>query len=103
MTWPARRWLRSPLMGRNSRGSPGDLRGFPGWAWRSDRPWFRHLIYAPGFYTGCAVKTLPDVREAIEQQNWELAEAEVERVAAALIDEATLVSLAADLVERSGR
>jgi N-acetylated-alpha-linked acidic dipeptidase len=68
-----------------------------------NRPWFRHLIYAPGFYTGYAVKTLPGVREAIEQKNWGLAEAEVERVAGALIDEATLVSLAADLVERSGR
>jgi N-acetylated-alpha-linked acidic dipeptidase len=68
-----------------------------------NRPWFRHLIYAPGFYTGYAVKTLPGVREAIEQKNWALAEAEVERVAGALIDEATLVSLAADLVERSGR
>jgi N-acetylated-alpha-linked acidic dipeptidase len=68
-----------------------------------NRPWFRHLIYAPGFYTGYAVKTLPGVREAIEQKNWGLAEAEVERVAGALIDEATLVSLAADLVERSAR
>lgn len=35
------------------------------------RPWFVHQIYAPGFYTGYAVKTLPGVREAIEQRNWE--------------------------------
>ena len=49
------------------------------------------------------LKTLPGVREAIEQKSWGLAEAEVERVAGALIDEATLVSLAADLVERSAR
>ena len=28
------------------------------------RPWFRHQIYAPGFYTGYGVKTLPGVREA---------------------------------------
>ena len=34
------------------------------------RPWFRHQIYAPGFYTGYGVKTLPGVREAIEQKNW---------------------------------
>ncbi len=39
------------------------------------RPWFRHSIYAPGFYTGYGVKTLPGIREAIEQQDWkEMAE-----------------------------
>ncbi len=31
------------------------------------RPWFRHMVYAPGFYTGYGVKTIPAVREAIEQ------------------------------------
>jgi len=35
------------------------------------RPWFKHFIYAPGFYTGYGVKTLPGVREAIEQNDWE--------------------------------
>ncbi len=34
------------------------------------RPWFRHQIYAPGFYTGYGVKTLPGIREAIEQKQW---------------------------------
>ncbi|ASV31380.1 folate hydrolase [Maribacter cobaltidurans] len=34
------------------------------------RPWFKHQIYAPGFYTGYGVKTLPGVREAVEQKNW---------------------------------
>lgn len=34
------------------------------------RPWFKHQIYAPGFYTGYGVKTLPGVREAIEQKDW---------------------------------
>jgi len=34
------------------------------------RPWYRHFIYAPGFYTGYGVKTLPGVREALEQRNW---------------------------------
>ncbi|UWX56608.1 hypothetical protein NYZ99_13070 [Maribacter litopenaei] len=33
------------------------------------RPWFKHQIYAPGFYTGYGVKTLPGVREAVEQKN----------------------------------
>ncbi len=34
------------------------------------RDWFKHQIYAPGFYTGYGVKTLPGIREAIEQRNW---------------------------------
>jgi N-acetylated-alpha-linked acidic dipeptidase len=34
------------------------------------RPWYKHQIYAPGFYTGYGVKTLPGVREAIEQKDW---------------------------------
>jgi N-acetylated-alpha-linked acidic dipeptidase len=35
------------------------------------RPWFRHMIYAPGFYTGYGVKTVPAVREALEQGDLE--------------------------------
>ena len=38
--------------------------GLPG------RPWYRHYIYAPGFYTGYGVKTIPGVREAIEQREY---------------------------------
>jgi N-acetylated-alpha-linked acidic dipeptidase len=34
------------------------------------RPWFKHEIYAPGFYTGYGAKTLPGIREAIEQHDW---------------------------------
>ncbi|BAC89308.1 glr1367 [Gloeobacter violaceus PCC 7421] len=34
------------------------------------RPWFRHQIYAPGLYTGYGVKTLPGVREAMEERQW---------------------------------
>jgi N-acetylated-alpha-linked acidic dipeptidase len=34
------------------------------------RGWFKHTIYAPGFYTGYGVKTMPGIREAIEQKNW---------------------------------
>lgn len=45
------------------------------------RPWFVHQIYAPGLYTGYAVKTLPAVREAIEQRNWAEANEQVEIVA----------------------
>ena len=39
--------------------------GLPG------RPWYRHLIYAPGLYTGYGAKTMPGVREAIEQGHWD--------------------------------
>jgi N-acetylated-alpha-linked acidic dipeptidase len=59
------------------------------------RPWFKHQIYAPGFYTGYGVKTLPAVREAIEQRNWPEAEQQIKLVAdtitqiAAAIDRAT--------------
>lgn len=34
------------------------------------RDWFKHQIYAPGFYTGYGVKTLPAIRESIEQRDW---------------------------------
>lgn len=49
------------------------------------RDWFRHQIYAPGFYTGYGVKTLPGIREAIEQRNWTEAEEQI-RLAAATIE-----------------
>ena len=55
------------------------------------RPWFQHLIYAPGYYTGYGVKTLPGVREAIEQKHWDEADREIARVAKALRDEAELL------------
>ena len=42
-----------------------------------NRPWFKHQIYAPGFYTGYGVKTLPAVRESIEQKEWKLADEEI--------------------------
>ena len=61
------------------------------------RSWFRHHIYAPGFYTGYGVKTLPGVREALEQRDWEEAAEQIEIVAGVLervtaeIDRATAV------------
>ncbi|MDX1578884.1 MAG: transferrin receptor-like dimerization domain-containing protein, partial [Gemmatimonadota bacterium] len=48
------------------------------------RSWFRHQIYAPGFYTGYGVKTLPGIREAIEQRGWDEANEQIERVAGTL-------------------
>jgi N-acetylated-alpha-linked acidic dipeptidase len=45
------------------------------------RPWYKHTIYAPGFYTGYGVKTLPGIREAIEQGNWDEAQKQIETAA----------------------
>jgi N-acetylated-alpha-linked acidic dipeptidase len=42
------------------------------------RPWYQHHIYAPGFYTGYGVKTLPGVREAIEQREFEEVNEQIE-------------------------
>jgi N-acetylated-alpha-linked acidic dipeptidase len=44
------------------------------------RPWYKHQIYAPGYYTGYGVKTLPGIREAIEQRNWKEAQGNIEIV-----------------------
>jgi N-acetylated-alpha-linked acidic dipeptidase len=48
------------------------------------RPWFKHQIYAPGFYTGYGVKTIPGVREAIEQKQWDEVEPQAKNAAAAV-------------------
>jgi N-acetylated-alpha-linked acidic dipeptidase len=55
------------------------------------RSWYRHMLYAPGFYTGYAVKTMPGVREALEQKDYAEAEREVIRVAEALMRETQLI------------
>jgi len=44
------------------------------------RSWYKHQIYAPGYYTGYGVKTLPGIREAIEQRNWKEAQENIEIV-----------------------
>jgi N-acetylated-alpha-linked acidic dipeptidase len=64
------------------------------------RPWYRHLLYAPGYYTGYAVKTMPGVREAIEEKNFAEADAEIVRVARALGREKTLIDAAAADLEK---
>jgi N-acetylated-alpha-linked acidic dipeptidase len=64
------------------------------------RPWYRHAVYAPGFYTGYGVKTLPGVREAIEQKNWPEAEQQIVVVGKALQAAADVVTRAADQMEK---
>ena len=70
-----------------------DETGLPG------RPWFRHQIYAPGFYTGYGVKTFPAVREAIEQREYDKVDAGVSAIADALNRLADAIDRASELVE----
>ena len=71
----------------NSEGLPG-------------RPWYKHEIYAPGVYTGYGVKTMPAVRESIEQKKWELADEGIVEVSKVLASEAALINSAAAELER---
>lgn len=64
------------------------------------RPWFQHMIYAPGLYTGYGVKTLPGVREAIEQKEWSEAGEQIPRTAAAIEREAALLDQMTKVIER---
>ena len=57
-----------------------------------NRPWFKHQLYAPGFYTGYGVKTVPAVREAIELKKWQQADEAIIVVARVLQDEAALIT-----------
>ncbi len=60
-----------------------------------NRKWYKHQLYAPGFYTGYAAKTMPAVRESIEQKEWKQADAGILVVAKCLQDEAALIADAA--------
>jgi N-acetylated-alpha-linked acidic dipeptidase len=102
LTQAAERYRRS-LEGSRSRLTPDILRTINKALIQSERqltdsaglprrPWYRHLLYAPGYYTGYAVKTMPGVREAIEEKNYAEAEREVVRVADALSREASLIN-----------
>ena len=67
------------------------------------RPWYRHLIYAPGYYTGYGVKTMPGVREGIEDGRYADAEVEITRVARALSRLTALVDSASAGLEKLAR
>ena len=69
--------------------------GLPG------RPWFKHQIYAPGFYTGYEVKTLPAVRESIEQKKWKEADAALVDIGKTLDAESALIQTAAEELEKA--
>lgn len=48
------------------------------------RSWYKHTLYAPGFYTGYGVKTMPGIREAIEQRDWKEAQEQINVAAGAI-------------------
>ena len=63
------------------------------------RGWYKHQIYAPGFYTGYGVKTIPGVREALEQKNWTEAEKEIKVVRDSLMSMSAQIDAARKLLE----
>ncbi len=69
--------------------------GLPG------RPWYRHYLYAPGLYTGYSVKTLPAVREAIEQGSWNDVDTQVTRTAAVIEKAASLIDSATTSLQKA--
>lgn len=62
------------------------------------REWYKHLVYAPGFYTGYGVKTLPGIREGIEQKAWNEPKQYIPIVAHAIDSLASQVEQATALV-----
>ena len=80
---------------RESERKLTDPDGLPG------RPWYKHQIYAPGSYTGYGVKTLPAIREPIEQKKWAQAEEGIAKASKILAGEAALVDAAAAELGRS--
>jgi N-acetylated-alpha-linked acidic dipeptidase len=66
-----------------------DPAGLPG------RPWFKHMLYAPGMYTGYGVKTVPMAREAIELKKWQEADEGIARTGKVLESVAAVIDKAA--------
>ena len=77
---------------RSSSAATPPRAGLPG------RPWFRHYVYAPGFYTGYGVKTLPAVREAIEERRWDDVNPNAEATAKVIARAAAQLQAAAKLL-----
>ena len=69
--------------------------GLPG------RTWFQNQIYAPGFYTGYGSKTLPGVRESIEQKQWTLAQEQIARLGKVLENAGEAIQSAAAALDRA--
>jgi len=67
------------------------------------RGWYKHMIYAPGVYSGYGAKTIPGVREAIEQKHWDEANSEMVRISTVLNNETQLINSAAQELEEVKR
>jgi N-acetylated-alpha-linked acidic dipeptidase len=63
------------------------------------RDWYKHQIYAPGYYTGYGVKTLPSIREAIEQRDWKEAGEQIEIVSRVISNMANEIDQAAKILK----
>jgi N-acetylated-alpha-linked acidic dipeptidase len=63
------------------------------------RPWYAHEIYAPGFYTGYGVKTLPAVREAVELRNWDEANKQAVVVAGVIDNYSAQIDKATEMIK----
>jgi N-acetylated-alpha-linked acidic dipeptidase len=87
----ARRAQLNDMLQKAEQGLTDD-RGLPG------RPWFKHMIYAPGMLTGYGAKTIPGVREAIESRRWAEAQQFVGRTAEVLDGFAERLDKAAALI-----
>ena len=74
-----------------------DSQGLPG------RSWYRHRLYAPGLYTGYGAKTLPGIREGIEQGKWPEAGAEIEIAGRVLAAAAALIDSATRIIEQAAK
>ncbi|MFZ0686900.1 MAG: transferrin receptor-like dimerization domain-containing protein [Terriglobales bacterium] len=66
-----------------------------------ERPWFKHQVYAPGAYTGYGAKPIAAVREYMDQEKWQEAEAQVPAVGQVLENVATAIGKAADTLEKA--
>lgn len=62
------------------------------------RPWYVHQLYAPGYYTGYSVKTLPGIREAIEERRFDEAQVQIGAAAQAILACAAQVDRATELI-----
>jgi|HubBroStandDraft_6_1064221.scaffolds.fasta_scaffold00383_13 N-acetylated-alpha-linked acidic dipeptidase len=63
------------------------------------RGWYKQMIDAPGVYSGYGAKTIPGVREAVEQKHWDEASAEIVRISKVLDAESSLINSAAAELE----
>ncbi len=64
------------------------------------RPWYKHMIYAPGYYTGYGVKTMPGIREALEERDWKEAREYIEVVSGTIDAYTKQVQLAINLLTK---